>query len=128
MLIVGVGSLVVILRYTHGVVSEQSNEPAAGPATLHFFRDPKRVQGFSMRDLDGREISTSDWRGKVVLVNFWATWCAPCRAEIPDLVALQDKYQGKLQIIGVSEDEGSPEAVRRFASEFKVNYPIVMLT
>jgi thiol-disulfide isomerase/thioredoxin len=122
-----VGLFIAAFRYTRGV-SEQLNERPSGPVTLRFFRDPKPLQAFNMRDLDGREISSSGWRGKVVLVNFWATWCPPCRAEIPDLVALQEKYRGQLQIIGVSQDEGSPEAVRRFASEYKINYPIVMFT
>src|SRR5207247_2896898 len=81
-----------------------------------------------MLDLDGRQISTSDWRGKVVLVNFWATWCPPCRAEIPDLVALQTKYGDRLQVIGVSEDEGSVDAVRQFAQAQHINYPVVMST
>src|SRR5262245_14219230 len=125
MLIAVVGLFVAAFLYVRRV-SEQLNEPTSGPVTLRFFRDPKPLQPFNMRDLDGREISSSDWRGKVVLVNFWATWCPPCRAEIPDLVALQEKYRGQLQIIGVSQDEDSPEAVRRFASEYKINYPIVM--
>src|SRR4030095_1586803 len=63
---------------------------------------------------------------KVVIVNFWATWCPPCRAEIPDLVALQEKYRDALQIVGVSEDEAPPEQVKRFAAEHRINYPIVM--
>jgi len=95
---------------------------------IRFLRDPVPVPSFAARDLDGRPVSPVQWRGKVVLVNFWATWCLPCRAEIPALVALQDKYRGRLQIIGVSEDEGSPESVRQFATEFKINYPIVMAT
>ena len=74
-----------------------------------------------VRDLDGREISTASLRGKVVIVNFWATWCGPCRAEIPDLVALQDKYRDTLQVIGISEDEAGVEVVRRFAAEHQVN-------
>jgi cytochrome c biogenesis protein CcmG/thiol:disulfide interchange protein DsbE len=127
MLIGVVGMFIAAYRYTHKI-SEQLNEPATRPVTLHFFSDPKPVQAFTMRDLDGRQISTADWRGRVVLVNFWATWCPPCRAEIPDLVALQEKYKEHLQIIGVSQDEGSPEEVRRFASEYKINYPIVMST
>ena len=125
-LIAAVGLFIAAFRYTRRV-----SEPlygTAGPVKLSFFRDPKPLQVFTMYDLDHRKVSTSDWRGKVVLVNFWATWCPPCRAEIPDLVALQEKYRGRLQIIGVSEDEGSPEEVRRFAADFKINYPIVMST
>src|SRR5215470_20090395 len=127
MLIAVVGLFVAAFLYVRRV-SEQLNEAPSEPVTLRFFRDPKPLAAFTIRDLDHQELSTTDWRGKVVLVNFWATWCPPCRAEIPDLVALQEKYRGQLQIIGVSQDEGSPEAVRRFASEYKVNYPIVMLT
>ena len=119
-LIAVVGVFIAAFRYTRRT-SEQLLQPPGKPVTLRFFSDPKPLQAFTMLDLDGRQISTSDWRGKVVLVNFWATWCPPCRAEIPDLVALQEKYREQLRIIGVSEDEGSPEAVRQFASEFKIN-------
>jgi thiol-disulfide isomerase/thioredoxin len=100
----------------------------SGPVTLRFFRNPAPAPAFVMRDLDGREFSSASLRGKVVIVNFWATWCPPCRAEIPDLVALQEKYRDRLQVIGVSEDETSAEAVRAFADEHKINYPIVMTT
>jgi len=96
--------------------------------TLRFFRNPATAPGFTVRDLDGRELSSSSWRGKVVILNFWATWCPPCRAEIPDLVALQDKYRDRLVVIGVSEDEAPPEVVKQFAARHNVNYPIVMMT
>ena len=66
--------------------------------------------------------------GKVTLINFWATWCGPCRSEIPDLVELQDRYGDHLQIIGVSLDESGPETVQAFADEFNMNYPVVMTT
>jgi thiol-disulfide isomerase/thioredoxin len=104
--------------------------PGARPekVTVQFFQTPKAVTPLAMHTIDGRTVSTADWNGKVVLVNFWATWCAPCRAEIPDLVKLQDKYRDRLQIIGVSEDEDGPEVVRKFATEYHVNYPIVMST
>jgi thiol-disulfide isomerase/thioredoxin len=102
--------------------------PSGEAVTVRFFRNPATVQDFSMRDLDGRPIGSASLRGKVALINFWATWCGPCRAEIADLVALQAKYQDQLQVIGVSEDEVSPEIVRRFAADHNVNYPIVMLT
>jgi thiol-disulfide isomerase/thioredoxin len=96
--------------------------------TLRFFRNPATAPAFSVRDLDGRELSSASWRGKVVILNFWATWCPPCRAEIPDLVALQDKYRDRLVIIGISEDEAPPEVVKQFAARHNVNYPIVMMT
>jgi len=102
--------------------------PASEKLTLRFFRNPTAVPEVAMRDLDGRSISPAALRGKAVLVNFWATWCPPCRAEIPDLVALQAKYGDKVQIIGVSQDEGSVEVVKRFAAEQHMNYPIVLMT
>jgi thiol-disulfide isomerase/thioredoxin len=97
-------------------------------ATLRFFRNPATAPAFTLRDLDGREHSSAALRGKVVILNFWATWCGPCRAEIPDLVALQEKYRDQVVVLGVSEDEAGPEVVRQFADKFKVNYPIVMKT
>ncbi|MFN7918389.1 MAG: TlpA disulfide reductase family protein [Vicinamibacterales bacterium] len=100
-------------------------EPGEAP-TLALLKDPAQVQPFTVRDLDGKAISMADLKGKVVLVNFWATWCPPCRAEIPDLIALQAKYKDQLVIIGVSEDEIPPEEVKAFATGQKMNYPIVM--
>jgi thiol-disulfide isomerase/thioredoxin len=95
---------------------------------LQFYRDPTLVGAVAMTDLDGRAISSAGWRGKVVIVNFWATWCPPCRAEIPDLIALQTKYKDHLQIIGISDDDDPPEAVKKWAVEHNINYPIVMNT
>jgi len=113
------------------VTADAAPEPAAPGGervTLRFFRDPKPAPVFRVRDLDGREISSESLRGKVVIVNFWATWCGPCRAEIPDLVALQEKYKDTLQVIGISEDEAGVDVVRRFAAEHRVNYPVAMIT
>src|SRR5229473_5354741 len=90
---------------------------AAEKVTLRFFRDPKPAPAFAVRDLDGRDISAASLRGKVVLLNFWATWCPPCRAEIPDLVALQQKYRDQVVIIGISEDESPVETVLRFVAQ-----------
>ena len=102
--------------------------PAGDKPTLEFFRNPAPVAALTMRTLDGRTISSADWRGKVTIVNFWATWCDPCREEIPDLVALQRKYDKYVQIVGIAQDEAPPAVVQRFAAERPVNYPIVMLT
>lgn len=81
---------------------------------------------FSLPELNGHSLQLSDYRGKVVLLDFWATWCTPCREEIPHLVELQKKYRDQgLQIIGVSMDD-SPEPVREFYRRFHMNYPVVM--
>jgi thiol-disulfide isomerase/thioredoxin len=82
----------------------------------------------ALRDLAGKEHKLADYKGKVVVLNFWATWCDPCREEIPHFVELQQKYGDRgLQIIGVSMDD-SPEPVRPFYQRFHMNYPVVMGT
>ena len=100
----------------------------AAPLTIRFFRDPKPAASFTVRTIDNHEISLGALRGKVTIVNFWATWCPPCRAEIPDLIALQEKYRDHLQIVGISEDEGGPEVVRKYIAEHHINYPVAMMS
>jgi len=95
---------------------------------LQFYRDPSPVGDVTMTDVDGHHISSADWKGKVVIVNFWATWCPPCRAEIPDLIKLQNEYNGQLQIIGISDDDDPPAVVKKWADAHGMNYPIVMST
>ena len=81
---------------------------------------------FTSPDLNGNPLTLSNYRGKVVLLDFWATWCDPCREEIPRFIALQEKYRDQgFQIVGVSIDD-SPEPVREFQRQFKMNYPVVM--
>lgn len=81
---------------------------------------------FSLPELTGQQLSLSTYRGKVVLLDFWATWCDPCREEIPHFMELQSKYRDRgFQIVGVSMDDG-PEPVRDFYQRFKMNYPVVM--
>jgi len=111
-----------------GAPAEYDSTPATERVTLRFYRNPAPVPAFTAVDLDGRSVSPQSFRGKVVLINFWATWCGPCRAEIPDLVALQDKYRDRLQVIGISQDEAPPAVVKRFATEHNINYPVVMTT
>jgi thiol-disulfide isomerase/thioredoxin len=103
-------------------------ESAGEAAVVQLLKEPVPVADFSLTDLDGRTIASADLRGKVVLVNFWATWCPPCRAEIPDLIKLQEKYGDKLVVLGISEDEVPPAEVKAFAIEQKMNYPIAMTT
>jgi peroxiredoxin len=88
-----------------------------------------RAPSLTLKSIEGRTVRLSDYRGKVVLINFWATWCPPCRAEMPDLVKLQRDY-GKdgLQIIGVTYQPEERARVRKFTRKLKVNYPIALGT
>ena len=101
---------------------------SGAPAVVQLYKDPKPVTPFSVQTLDGTVLRSQDLKGKVVILNFWATWCPPCRAEIPDLVALQDKYRDQVVVLGISMDEGPAEDVRRFAEKYQVNYPVAMAT
>ena len=80
---------------------------------------------FTVKDLDGKDVPLATFKGKTVLLNFWATWCGPCKAEIPGFVELQEKYRDKLTIIGYSVDDDAKKA-RAFAQEYKMNYPILL--
>ena len=81
---------------------------------------------FTLPQLNGQDLRLSSYRGKVVLLDFWASWCEPCRVETPHLIELQQKYGDRgLQIIGISMDD-SPEPARAFDQQFHMNYPVVM--
>ena len=85
------------------------------------------ASAWELKDLDGRTISSSQYAGKVVILDFWATWCPPCRAEIPGFVELQKAYGDRgLVVVGVSLDQGGAGPVREFMRRFGMNYPVVM--
>ena len=96
--------------------------------TIRFVRNPDPAPAFKVDTLDGRPLSVGDYQGKVILLNFWATWCGPCRSEIPDLVELQNKYKDQLQIIGLVVDDDDEDAVKKFAEKFGINYPVAIAT
>src|SRR5664279_2139807 len=81
---------------------------------------------FTLTDIDGKKLALSDYRGKVVLLDFWATWCTPCRAEIPHFVEYQNAYRDQgLQVVGISMDD-DVKPVRPFYQEYKMNYPVAL--
>jgi thiol-disulfide isomerase/thioredoxin len=95
---------------------------------IRFIREPDAAPEFAAKGMDGGTVNLAATRGKVVLLNFWATWCGPCRMEVPDLVELQKKYPERLQVIGLVVDDEDEEAVRAFAKRYSINYPIAMAT
>src|SRR5258707_12806172 len=74
----------------------------------------------------GKELTLESSRGKVVLLNFWATWCGPCREEIPELVALQNRYKDRLQIIGLVVDDDDEKGIRKVIDSEGINYPVAL--
>jgi thiol-disulfide isomerase/thioredoxin len=93
---------------------------------IRFVRNPDTAPDFKLKDFSGKDLSLADSRGKVILLNFWATWCGPCRAEIPTLVKLQERYKDQLQIIGLVVDEDEEDPVRQVVAAEGINYPVAM--
>lgn len=93
----------------------KSSLPVLGPAPA-----------WKLTDVDGKAVTSDQFKGKVVVLDFWATWCPPCREEIPGYTELARKYGDKLVIVGVSLDEAGPKVVQPFMKKMGINYPIVM--
>jgi len=102
---------------------EDANAPV-----VRFVKNPEMAPPLQAQDILGRPVNKQNWGGKVVLVNFWATWCPPCREEIPELLALKKEYKDRLEIVGISEDDDGPAEVLKFARQKGMSYPIVMAT
>ncbi len=81
--------------------------------------------GFTLKDMHGADVKLASFEGKVILLNFWATWCGPCKAEIPDLVELQDQYRDDLVVLGFSVDD-PVDKLLAYAAEYKMNYPVLV--
>lgn len=101
-----------------------------GISARYFFPSAERtgisvLPEFNLPDLSGRQHNISEWRGKVLVINFWATWCPPCLKEIPDFVALQEQYADKgLQFIGIALEDREP--VAEYTAATNINYPVLL--
>jgi peroxiredoxin len=119
LMVVVVAGLLVLAKYRGKFPAGRSAAAAA---------KGREAPDFVLTDLQGQAVKLSDLRGKAVVLNFWATWCPPCKEEIPWFVELQKRYGAEgLQIVGVSmDDEGDQQAVAKFAAKNAINYPVLL--
>lgn len=123
-MLVGAATALIAL---HRGKDENNGTPAA---TRKSEGERNKAPGFTLKDLSGNAVKLSDFEGNVVLLNFWATWCGPCRVEIPEFIRLREQYHTRgFEIIGISlDDEDAREGVAAFARRLNINYPIVIGT
>jgi len=139
MIAIGVGVVAVaavlgvmlLRRPARSSATAGTAQPAAASSgrglTLQFSDRPVAMPALALTDVSGRPIDKASWAGKVVLVNFWATWCGPCREEIPALVDLQERYRDRMVILGLSVDTRPASEVAAFAQQYHVNYPVAIV-
>lgn len=90
-------------------------------------KDRKAAPAFSVKDANGQTVSLDDYKGKVVLLNFWATWCGPCKIEIPWFIEFEQKYKDRgFAVLGISMDEEGWEAVKPYIEKSKINYRVAV--
>ncbi len=103
------------------------SRPSSLPTELKSEGQRKSAPNFSLKDADGNVVKLTDYRGKVVLVNFWATWCGPCEAEIPWFIEFEKKYKDQgFAVLGVSMDDDGWKSVRPYVASHKINYRIMI--
>ena len=106
---------------------ERTGRSAGHLGATRAYVEGKVAPDFTLQSIDGKTVRLSDFRGKAVLLNFWATYCAPCRIEMPWFVELQNRYGAEgLQVVGVAMDDASPNDIEKFANDLGVNYPILV--
>ena len=94
--------------------------------SIRFVRHPDPAPDFKLIGLDGKPVTLTDSKGKVILLNFWATWCGPCRAELYDLIDLQAKYKDRFQILSLIVDDDDPAAIQKVVEKYGINYPVAL--
>jgi len=125
-ILAGIVLAMAVLIYGASHKSGISNSQAAEPPTAGSAQS-NLAPDFELKTLDGRSVKLTDFRGKAVVLNFWATYCGPCRVEMPWLINFYQRYKAQgLEIVGVSMDDGGQEQIESFIKEMNVNYTIVM--
>ncbi len=120
LLMAGIGSVAAAAGYFANAWRVGALGPVAAEADI-----AATILGSTLNTLDGKPQTLAGWRGRILVINYWATWCAPCREEIPLFVRLQREYASKnVQFIGIAVDQA--DKVREFAREFKVDYPLLI--
>ncbi len=121
---------IIILFYSVTIIGcqkdneEKINKTPEDNATMQ--DNSSKAPDFTLTNISGEDVSLSDYKGKVVIVDFWATWCPPCRKGIPDLISLQNEYKDKVKVIGISLDrENTKGGVPDFVDRMGINYPVV---
>ncbi len=129
-IVIGVVGLVVgavYLNKSNGNTSYASGQVPAENEVTETASEGRMAPDFSLVSTEGKTVKLSDFRGKVVVLDFWATWCPPCKAEIPDFIKLYSKYKDSgFQMLGVSVDQGGLGDVIPFMKSYGINYPILM--
>jgi thiol-disulfide isomerase/thioredoxin len=132
-LAMGAVALALGLIWVAPGIEQHVDESAPGITSADYPGEPEDAEAagklakldFTLKDMHGVDVHLESFKGKVILVNFWATWCGPCRAEIPALVELQEQYKDDLVILGLSVDD-TAEKLLPYAAEFKMNYPVLV--
>lgn len=114
-------------------IGDNHQDPAPGGGQADFPGDPDDGQArgkaaplhFTLKDMNGADVKLASFKGKVILLNFWATWCGPCKAEIPSLVELQQQYASDLVVLGFSVDD-TVDKMKPYAAQYKINYPLLV--
>ena len=115
----------IVLALALGVVS-CSTESKADDAAVRPAKDRKKAPEFKLKDSDGKTVSLAEYKGKAVLLNFWATWCGPCKVEIPWFIEFEQKFKDKgFAVLGVAMDEEGWEIIKPYITDKKVNYRIL---
>jgi peroxiredoxin len=113
---------------TVATATTEAAEGAGAPPAANVCDAKKKAANlkFTLKDMDGRDVDLSRFKGQVVLLNFWATWCGPCKYEIPAFVELQSKYRDKgFVVLGVSVDD-PVDTLKPFVAKYKMNYPVLL--